>query len=112
MTPTRGPTVVTRHCPAKLNLSLAVLARRTDGFHDIESLMVPVDLADTLTLTSGGAPGIRLAVCFALLTFAEIFGKNVFSFSSDGDMEDEEWQRACEYYQDVTGKKPITESIN
>ena len=65
MTPTRGPTVVTRHCPAKLNLSLAVLARRTDGFHDIESLMVPVDLADTLTLTSGGAPGIRLAVCFA-----------------------------------------------
>ena len=65
MTPTRGPTVVTRHCPAKLNLSLAVLARRTDGFHDIESLMVPVDLADTLTLASGGAPGIRLAVCFA-----------------------------------------------
>ena len=53
-----------------------------------------------------------LLVCFALLTFAEIFGKNVFSFSSDGDMEDEEWQRACEYYQDVTGKKPITESIN
>jgi hypothetical protein len=53
-----------------------------------------------------------LLVCFALLTFAEIFGKNVFSFSSDGDMEDEEWQLACEYYQDVTGKKPITESIN
>lgn len=53
-----------------------------------------------------------LLVCFALLTFAEIFGKNVFSFSSDGDMEDEEWQRACEYYQNATGKKPITESIN
>ena len=29
--------------PAKLNLSLAVLARREDGFHEIESLMVPVN---------------------------------------------------------------------
>lgn len=60
---------VTIHAPAKLNLSLAVLERRTDGFHEIESLMVPVDLADTLTVTSGGSPGIRLAVRFAgLLT--------------------------------------------
>jgi hypothetical protein len=52
-----------------------------------------------------------LVVCFALLTFAEILPE-AFSFSSDGSMEDEEWQLACEYYQDVTGKKPITESIN
>jgi len=33
---------------AKLNLGLAVLARRSDGFHEIESLMVPVSLADRL----------------------------------------------------------------
>ena len=34
--------------PAKLNLSLAVLDRRQDGFHEIESLMVPVSVSDRL----------------------------------------------------------------
>src|SRR5262245_54307582 len=37
--------------PAKLNLFLEVLARREDGYHEIESLMVTVDLYDTLTVT-------------------------------------------------------------
>ena len=36
--------------PAKLNLSLGVVARRDDGFHDIDSLMVAVSLSDTLQL--------------------------------------------------------------
>jgi 4-diphosphocytidyl-2-C-methyl-D-erythritol kinase len=34
--------------PAKVNLFLEVLRRREDGFHEIETLMVPVSLADTL----------------------------------------------------------------
>jgi 4-diphosphocytidyl-2-C-methyl-D-erythritol kinase len=37
--------------PAKLNLFLEVLARRPDGYHEIESLMVAVNLYDTLTVT-------------------------------------------------------------
>jgi 4-diphosphocytidyl-2-C-methyl-D-erythritol kinase len=57
--------VVTVTAPAKLNLSLAVLARQADGFHAIESLMVAVGLADTLQLRSDPAPGIRLRVRFA-----------------------------------------------
>ena len=36
--------------PAKLNLSLQVLSRRPDGFHEIESLMVPVTLHDRLRI--------------------------------------------------------------
>jgi 4-diphosphocytidyl-2-C-methyl-D-erythritol kinase len=53
---------ITIHAPAKLNLSLAVLARRDDGFHEIESLMVPVTLHDTLHVTSTLEPGISLRV--------------------------------------------------
>jgi len=56
---------ITLRAPAKLNLSLAVIGRRPDGFHEIESLLVPVDLADTLTIRTAAPPGIRLSVRFA-----------------------------------------------
>src|SRR5687768_2361331 len=39
------------HAPAKLNLFLEVLARREDGFHDIETLMAAISLCDTVELT-------------------------------------------------------------
>jgi len=41
--------------PAKINLSLEVRGKREDGFHEIESLMVPVSLADTLSIETGGS---------------------------------------------------------
>jgi 4-diphosphocytidyl-2-C-methyl-D-erythritol kinase len=55
---------VSVRAPAKLNLTLAVLARRADGFHEIESLMVPVTLHDTLQVQISDVPGIRLRVRF------------------------------------------------
>jgi len=36
--------------PAKLNLYLRVLGRRPDGYHEIETLLARIDLADELTL--------------------------------------------------------------
>jgi 4-diphosphocytidyl-2-C-methyl-D-erythritol kinase len=36
--------------PAKINLSLKVLRRREDGFHEIETLMAPISLCDELTI--------------------------------------------------------------
>jgi 4-diphosphocytidyl-2-C-methyl-D-erythritol kinase len=40
------PIPVSEPAPAKLNLFLRVLGRRDDGFHDIETLILPVTLAD------------------------------------------------------------------
>ncbi len=37
-------------CPAKINLTLEVLDRRADGYHGIRSVMVPLTLADELTI--------------------------------------------------------------
>lgn len=43
---------------AKVNLTLRVLGRRTDGYHDLESLVAFADCADSLSLT----PGSELAL--------------------------------------------------
>ena len=45
---------------AKVNLGLSVLGRRSDGFHDVDTLMVRLELCDTLTLEP--AQGITLTV--------------------------------------------------
>lgn len=42
--------MLTLRAPAKINLTLEVLARRTDGYHGIRSVMVPLELADELTI--------------------------------------------------------------
>lgn len=47
--------------PAKLNLRLRVLGRRADGYHAVETLLLRLDLADTVELAPGAA-GIRLSV--------------------------------------------------
>lgn len=44
--------------PAKVNLTLHVLGRRADGYHEIESLVVFADVGDRLTFI----PGDRLAL--------------------------------------------------
>jgi len=38
------------YAPAKINLSLEIKGRREDGFHEIETLMAPISLADRLTI--------------------------------------------------------------
>ena len=44
------------HIPAyaKINLSLEVIGRRDDGYHDVVTILQTVDLADTLTLSVAG----------------------------------------------------------
>lgn len=48
--PSRRLAPVVRLAPAKLNLALAVLGIRPDGFHELHSVMVPTGVADRLSL--------------------------------------------------------------
>jgi 4-diphosphocytidyl-2-C-methyl-D-erythritol kinase len=48
--------------PAKVNLFLEILAKRADGYHEIETLMVTVSLNDELEFTEESSGGIQL-VC-------------------------------------------------
>lgn len=59
--------------PAKVNLSLRVLGRRPDGYHEIESLVVFADVADDVVLELGGAPHAIVEGPFA----GEVTGANI-----------------------------------
>ncbi len=48
--------------PAKLNLCLAILGRRDDGYHELDTVMATVALQDELSLRSSAEPGLRLEV--------------------------------------------------
>ena len=41
--------------PAKVNLSLKIAGKRADGFHEIETFIAPVSLADTLKIEAQGS---------------------------------------------------------
>jgi len=47
--------------PAKINLTLDVLGRRPDGYHDLRSLVIGVDLRDRVSLRAADGAGVALA---------------------------------------------------
>lgn len=62
---------ITVQAPAKLNLTLDVLGRRADGYHDLKMVMQSITLADRLTLRPGRAPGIQVSSSFHFLPTGE-----------------------------------------
>ncbi|MFH0926031.1 MAG: 4-(cytidine 5'-diphospho)-2-C-methyl-D-erythritol kinase [bacterium] len=52
--------------PAKINLNLAILGKRDDGYHDIQSIIRPIDLYDELIFQKKKDKGICLK-CDAFL---------------------------------------------
>lgn len=59
---------------AKLNLTLDVLGRRGDGYHELKMVMQSVSLCDQVTLTMTGGTGISLATDWG---FLPTDGKNI-----------------------------------
>lgn len=62
----RGAAHVEVQAPAKLNLFLEVLGKRPDGFHEIETVMTPVSLFDTLEMFDDPAGELSLGCDFAV----------------------------------------------
>ncbi len=56
--PLRGVRLI---APAKVNLALEVLRRRPDGYHEVETVMTTVDLADRVTIEMA-PPGSGLSI--------------------------------------------------
>lgn len=48
--PQREPAPVTVFSPAKVNLYLRILGKRPDGYHELETVMLPLDFGDEITL--------------------------------------------------------------
>src|SRR5712692_2295872 len=46
--------------PAKINLYLRIVGKRPDGYHELETVMLPVDFGDTMTFEARPA-GIELS---------------------------------------------------
>jgi 4-diphosphocytidyl-2-C-methyl-D-erythritol kinase len=50
---------VKQFAPAKINLYLHIVGRRADGFHELETLMAPISLGDTIELELRPGPEIE-----------------------------------------------------
>ncbi len=71
-------TVARALAPAKLNLTLEVLGCREDGFHNLESVVVHLDLADELTLTAASKHDTKRDI-----TYRDAAGRPVPILSQD-----------------------------
>jgi 4-diphosphocytidyl-2-C-methyl-D-erythritol kinase len=74
---------------AKLNLTLDILRKRPDGYHDLEMVMQSIDLADTLTITPAQGEGAMSTT----LPYLPSDGQNLA-------------QKAAAAFRDATGAGP------
>ncbi|MEP7216028.1 MAG: 4-(cytidine 5'-diphospho)-2-C-methyl-D-erythritol kinase [Anaerolineaceae bacterium] len=59
------PEVLAGRAPAKTNLVLEVVAKREDGYHEVDTVLQELELADEVRLTLGGGSGVSVEGAFA-----------------------------------------------
>lgn len=102
-------TTWTTAAAAKLNLTLEVIGKRADGFHDLASVVISLDLADQCSLTLGGTE--------RRISYRDHDGRPV-SIETHDDIIDRVWQaleRRCPLPSggsiDVIKRIPITSGL-
>jgi len=60
MTQTAANRIARTRPPAKLNLFLELSGKRPDGYHEIDTVMVPIDWCDELTVRRRDRPGVEV----------------------------------------------------
>lgn len=63
-----GPEAVVVAAPAKVNLWLDVLGRRDDGFHELDTGLLALELADRVRVAASERPGVALELAGDQLT--------------------------------------------
>lgn len=58
-------TIITEFAPAKINLTLEVLGKRPDGYHELNSLVAFADVGDVVTLDTSKPVGVTVSGPFA-----------------------------------------------
>ncbi|MCC9606414.1 4-(cytidine 5'-diphospho)-2-C-methyl-D-erythritol kinase [Blastopirellula sp. JC732] len=79
----RSADSITVHSPAKLNLFLELLAKRPDGFHELETIMTAIDVFDTLRFTATDDSQLTLSCRFAPGTEAAAQGEDADALLGD-----------------------------
>ena len=64
---------------AKLNLTLDILRRREDGYHDLQMVMQSIDLADELTIT----PAEGVGAMSTTLSYLPSDGRNLAQMAAE-----------------------------
>ncbi len=78
---------IQEQAPAKINLALNILGRRTDGYHELRMVMQSVSLCDTVTVEETGIGFTLLADGFTVPTGKSSWSsrrRKPFSPPSDG----------------------------
>ena len=63
--------------PAKVNLTLHILGRRPDGYHELESLIAFADVGDRVTVTPAASAGLQVRGPFASALAHEPASRNL-----------------------------------
>ena len=63
--------------PAKVNLTLEILGRRPDGYHELRSVLMPVGLFDTVRLEETEDPGVEVEMRAEGVDLSGMSGENI-----------------------------------
>ena len=81
---------------AKINLHLDIGPRRSDGFHELESIFVMIDFNDAVTIEAAtGTPGVRIEGNVSVPVDQDLMAKAAHLFFRHTGLEIETRIRIC-----------------